>query len=350
MSFTYRAMQPSDSPALAKLAAVCPDGGMVQFTMQYAVDAYAATQALVLPDMYGVVAESPGTRVLVGAATVSFGPFMFGADERPCALLSNLMVHPDYRRQGVALALTQWRLQKIHECLEENGLVIANIQTGNVASLANANHWCERLVGPLVTAAFPPLARRPRLPKNLTICSAEPHELPEIADHLNTFYRDYNFYQFQTAENLAAWLSCAPGGNPIHHCYVVADEWGNLLAGAALVERYPIIQLHISQVPLPILLVTQALGIMPKDKLLRELEVKHLWYRPGQAAAARALWQALRSEWASAVNCVRVTFDPRSPVKAIVRPAFWVPQTTVMLAIKGSAGLDITRYIDPYLE
>ncbi len=89
---------------------------------------------------------------------------------------------------------------------------------------------------------------------------------------------------------------------------------------------------------------------MPRDKILRELEVKNLWFRSGQKAAARSLWRALRSEWASTVNCVRVTFDPRSPVKAIVRPAPWVPQTTVMLALRGAEGLDTTRFIDPYLE
>ncbi len=269
---------------LAQLAAVWPDGGLVQFTMQCAVDAYTATQALLLPELYGVVAERHGTPGLVGAANVSFGPFMFGAEERPCALLSNLMVHPDYHRQGIAHALTGWRLQKVHECLGENAIVFANSQSGNGASLANANHWCERLIGPLVTAAFPPLTRCPRLPQTITIRAAEAHEFPAIANHLNTFYRDYNVYQFQTPETLAAWLAWAPGGNPIHRCSIAADERGNLLAGASVVERHPIVQLRITKVPLPIQLITQALGIMPRDKILRELEVKRLWYRPGPSS------------------------------------------------------------------
>jgi GNAT superfamily N-acetyltransferase len=54
------------------------------------------------------------------------------------AVLDSLKVHPDYRRRGIARRLTDRRLERATELGGDEVVIVAYIQAGNTASLANA--------------------------------------------------------------------------------------------------------------------------------------------------------------------------------------------------------------------
>ena len=59
----------------------------------------------------------------------------------PSALFNTLMVHPDFRRQGVARRLSEWRMEQARLRLGDKGVMMADIQMGNKASDRTVKKW-----------------------------------------------------------------------------------------------------------------------------------------------------------------------------------------------------------------
>lgn len=176
--FIYRQMQTTDSFAFGNLVQSSPDTGRIGAKAIYQLDPYQVA-LLRHSDTVGIVVESCETHELVGAGLISFKRHLFDGGMCNYALLHSLVVHPNYRRQGIAAELNQRRLTRISQRLGDDPLVVASIQQGNEGSSLVARKWCNQLVGS-VHATLSKMRTSPPDPiHNITVRKANSSDLEE---------------------------------------------------------------------------------------------------------------------------------------------------------------------------
>ena len=286
---------------------------------------------------------------MIGLGTVSFGHCQFEGQVRRFALLENLHVHPDFRRQGVAKQLTRWRIARARERIGKEGVMLATIQQDNLGSLANARQWCRQRVGQLTLGISRPRTRPVKPQGAMTIRAARPSELHGIAQQLNTFYQDYNLYLPQTGETLEAWLAQSLCHTPFHHYLVAVSAAGQLQAGLALTEEYRARTRQVSHLPMDIRLLNTCLHVIPPDGELREVRIDKLWFASGCLEAARYLWETVRWQWRDRITALVVPFDPRGSLAAVCRIPLWMPRGAFTMAVSGPVTMDDQKVIYPIL-
>jgi GNAT superfamily N-acetyltransferase len=331
-----RPMVPEDGEALVQLALSSPDTGMIQIAPRYHLDAYQGTLALFSDsDTVGFVAEDPTTEQVVGSGFLSFDRLTYEGQLRDCAWLHNLQVHPDYRRQGIATQLAECRVAYGRERVGENGVIAASIQQGNTGSFKVAQTWCQQLVGEVKNGAVGMRQKPPRPLSGVSIRPAEAADLPVIADELNKFYDNWNFYVPRTGESLAEWLAQTPFDSPFRHYYVAEDAAGRLLAGVGVVEEYRIAEMQVEHLPMILRLLNKVVKLVPEDGAMRQLSASKMWYAPGQLETAKHLWETVRWQWRDQGSTITFGYDPKSTLKEIFKTPLWIPQTSFTYAVSG---------------
>jgi GNAT superfamily N-acetyltransferase len=270
-----RSMNPADGPALTTLSQV-PDTGGIQIAPYYHVDAYTAFMAL-KANTTGVVAKVVNTDEIIGAGLVSFGRFQCEDSLRDYAALRSLVVHPAYRRRGIATRLTEWRASHARQQVGEEGVLIASIQQKNDGSLAVAKTWSKQFLGRIESTVLR-LGTSPSKPVDgLMARSATTADLEELTTYLNSFYQGYNFYEPQTPDSLATWLAETPFTTPFRYHCVVTDTAGNLLAGMAINEQYRLAEMRVLHLPAAMRLINKLVKLgksfrtVPNDRVPRIL-------------------------------------------------------------------------------
>jgi len=339
-----REASPEDDAAIAAITAASPDGGAVQ----YRTRDHVPPRLLVPRDSVAVVAELPGVGP-VGAARVSLGRCAFAGELRRYALLGSLVVHPAHRRQGVGAALARWRIAYAEEHAGEDVLVLANIQSGNAASLANAARWSTGLSRPALVAPVPVATREPVVPEGWRMGEAEPGDLEEFAAGLAAFTAGHDLARPWTADSLAAWLADSPLPEPVNHLLVARDTAGRMLAGLALREAGRLRSMEIVRVPPAIRAVDRLLHLLPRDGVLRPLDVDRFWFDEGRPDAARRLWEHARWAWRDRGSVLLTTIDARSPLRLSLGLQPWSPTTTIHVAVRSPVPWDASAPFDPIL-
>lgn len=334
LDVTLRQMQPADGQALAALFAHSPDGGRFAIAARYHIDPYLAMHALD-PGVVGVVAERPSTGDLVGMALVRLGECCVDGEKRPYALLTSLMVHPDYRRQGIAAQLVQWRVAYARRRLGKETLLLAFIQEGNDASLAVAQKWAQQIGGELQSGLVRVRSKPPRSVAGVTVRAAQSADLASIAAGMNEFYRAYALYRPETAVTLSAWLQTSPFDTPIRRIFVAETKAGEIVAGLAVTEQCRLTTMEVQQMPGLVRLLNKVVRMVPPDGVLRQLGVSKVWYAPGRQDAAQYLWQSIRWQSRHQGSHLVCSYDPRGALPDVLRLPFWLPKGSSVLAATG---------------
>jgi L-amino acid N-acyltransferase YncA len=340
-----RALDPRDAAALEALSRVCPDTGRMQNSLRYRIDAYRALQAL-RPETLGVAAELPESSGLAGALMMSFSRRQLEGRPRRCALLHTLMVHPEQRRRQIAHRLIERGVEESRA--QVDGAILSCIQQGNAGSFAvfRKNGFKER--GEL-EACFVPMRRRPVELRGITIRPATAEDLPAVVSALNAMYEGYNLYAPQTVESLAQRLGDSPFDSPWRHHMVAVDVAGTALAGVTVVEQYRLRTLHVDRLPRWLSLANHVLGVVPRNREIRQLSTQMPWFAPGQEAAARSLWQVIRHRWRDQADTLVGFYDPRSPAARMHMSPPWLPRAKMTVLTCTPESISPERRMFPFV-
>jgi hypothetical protein len=298
-------------------------------------------------DWAGVVVEHPGTAGLVGLGMVSFGELLLRGQRRPYALLHSLVVHPSVRLQGVAGRIIASRLATVRERAGDDAVLVASIQRSNAGSLAAASRWATQFSEPLDACVMGLRSSPPSGGRGWRVRPADHGDLEAFAAGFTAFRRDYDLSVRGDVAELAAWLDRTPTpGTRIHELWVVEDVHGRLIAGLGVAEVRRSSILRVEALPATIRALNRILRIIPRDGTMQMVPVSHLWFAPGGKAAASHLFQFMRYEARSRGNVVNVTYDPRSPIRAVVAAPRWLPRTSFSLAIRSPEPLRPDHPVD----
>jgi len=336
---SLRQLQPDDGDALRGLFTLSPDDGRFAIAPQYQIDPYQIFVELG-SNTTGVIAELPRTGEVVGVGLVDIQERYLAGAISPCAFLHSLTVHPSYRRQGIATQLAKWRIDYARRQIGEDVPILALIQKGNTGSMAAAQKWEAQTIGHCHNSLIRIRATPPDVPMGLTVRTAKDIELEQIADSLNSFYQDYNLYIPQSRQSLAEWLQKSPFVHPFRSYYVVVDEQENILAGLAVAEQYRVVTMHVQRMPGMVKLLNHIVKMVPPDGVLRQLSINKIWFAPGRDAAARYLWEYVRWQMRDVGSHLVCSYDPLSPISAIIDPPFWLPKGTSVVVAHSSLVLD----------
>lgn len=343
--YLLREEQPSDAGAVRRLGEASPDGGAVQFRVVEHAQMPAEGDGLTRGQR--VVTVDRTTDGVIGSATMTTGRFHYEGRQRPFALLGALQVHPEHRQHGVGAALAQWRIARAEQVCGAAVVVVADIQKGNVASLAVARRWATSFSPPALTVPVTMRGKPGRTPTGVTIRQAHAEDLPAVARGVTGFTTEQNFARIWTPDRLDAWLAWSPIAQPVRHYLVAADRNGTILAGIAIREEALLHTMELVRMPAGIRVANVFLRVVPKDGRLRNLVVEHLWFAPNAEDAAAALWQDVRWNWRTRGSNLVITIDPRSPVRSLLGLRPWTPTTSITTAVRADQPVDPSRLVAP---
>lgn len=332
-TFSLRQLQPEDGDAYAALMAESPDTGSVGVKLHFEIDPYQALLGF-HRELVGFVVETPGVKGIVGGGLIWLGECQWEGKLRRSAVLNSLAVLPAFRGRGVANRVNQGRVAYARGQIGEDGVIWANIQDNNVASVRAAKHWAKEFLTnrlvliPMKMRSIPPASHAP-----YRIRPMRPDDAEYVVEQLNRFYRDYNLWSPLNAEGLVTWLNDTPVEKPIRHFYLVTDEAGRLLAGLSLAENYRLRTDVVTKMPLVLRWLNALLQVVPPDGVIREVELSRVWYLPGQEGAVRCLIETLRWEWRDRATTMMCYVDVLSPLMDVygVRP--WTVKTHASFAV-----------------
>jgi GNAT superfamily N-acetyltransferase len=335
--YELRRARPDDFEGLVELALASADTGRVAVSPRYLenpVEAAAAFQ----PDLEWVVAA--GGHGLIGAGQIALGESEVEGERFRRGTLTSLMVHPDHRRQGVAKAITRWRLERAGP----DAVVAAVIQSGNEGSFANSRGWATQIFGQLVLAVVDATEREPRA-KGLDI--REPRGDPEwelAAAGLAKFEEGWNLRTPLSAGALRERTERALDGERLARYYVAVSD-GSVVGGFELFESSRLQSFVVERLPLVLRLANALTHFIPPDGEVRTSSVSRFWFEDQDVG--KALWEHARFRASATGTAVATQFDARSPTAQFVRVKPWVPKGKLSLAVRSPVTLSEERLVSP---
>jgi predicted N-acetyltransferase YhbS len=339
-----RPMAADDSDGLRALIEAAPDTGAVRIRVRHLIPSVVAVTRT-RPRSVGVVADIPGAGI-VGAAAMSY--IRIGIDGEPvtAALLHSLAVAPAHRGRGIARQLTDWRMARARADLGDRVPLVAGIQQGNDASIANARRWSTHMLGPITIGAAP-IREGTRPPPDWDVSPVLPDELEAAARELNRSHLGHQLWAGTSSEALRAWMAESALDEPIHHVWVARDRSGSILAGALFTESFRIIVREVLTRPIMLRLLNPLIRLLPADGRIALLDIGPLWFAPGRLDAARALLVGASQHWAGRATHLGFGHDPRGPVGPLLPSGPFAATSRIWIALGTRAAVSEDKPIAP---
>jgi predicted N-acetyltransferase YhbS len=339
-NLSYREMTPADSPALEAIMSASPDAGLVGFTNDYRHDLVAVHRALA-PDLRGAVALHEDR--VIGMVFGDMVQVQWAGELRQAVYLSNLRVHPKFRRRGVARGLAEWGFSYAQDLLGPQAIFYGAVTQGNI-SLALAKRYQFQASAPIQGGTVPMRKRPPGPQPGLDVRPALEADLPAIAEGMNAYYRQHDLWSPVSPSGLKRFLEQSVSGVRPNQLYVVA-RGEQILGGLSLSDRTDLIRMRISSAPAWVRLLGGVLGILPSSGVLRALTARRVWFKEGELQAGRYLWQQLRYQLRERGNCLGIAYDPRDQLAQLFQIPFWLPMFKARYLVRGPGMLDTRRLI-----
>lgn len=333
-----RPIRPEDGPALGNLIELTPSVGTISFTYAYHADAYKVSSGF-SPCLHGAAALS-GSQV-IGLVFGDRLTIQLGGDKKDAMYVSNLRVHPEYRRQGVARGLSEYGIGYAQELLGAEPLLYAAVPVGN-ASMALVDAYDFQKTRAIQGGIIPMRKRPPSEDPGLEVREVLETELDRIASGMNEFYRAHNLWSPVSARSLHAFVNTEIAEIRPNKLYVVIRA-GNIVGGLSLSDRTGLVSMQVAHMPLVLRALGSMLGLVPKNGILRTLTIRRIWFKEGELQAARYLWQSLRYRLRRQADSLGIAFDTRDRLAAVFQVPFWLPLVKARYAVRCDKAIDYER-------
>ena len=336
---THRLITPEDAPALEAIIAATPDAGLIGFANDYQADLVAIRKALAT-NLQGAVALWNST--VIGMVFGDLLRVQWAGGLHQAVYLSDLRVHPDFQRQGVARGLTDWGIAYVKDLLGPRAVLYGAVMEGNVSlSLA---HLYQFQATDLIQGGIVPMRKTPpKLQPGLVVRPAANADLPAIAEGVNRFYRDHNLWSPASLSLLESFLDQEVAGVYPNQLYVVT-RGNQILGGLSLSDRTNLVRMRISHAPAYVRTLGTLLGVLPKSGILRALTIRRVWFVEGELNAGRYLWQQLRYRLRDRGNCLGIAYDPSGRLAELFRVPFWLPMFKARYLVRAPEPSDAKRH------
>lgn len=339
MTYRLRLMEARDSAAYADLMAQSPAMGMISIQVVFRQDAFEMLMQRRIGQIVVVAETSEGKLVGTGAADAR--PIWFEKQTVQAVHLHSIQVHPEFRKHGVATALTQWRINWAHQNYGPNVLIFAEINQNDPAALRNAAKWTTGFGQPRESGFLRVYHSPPPPLQGVELREAIESDYPEIVKGLNEFNRDVNFTRYVTSDRLHRNLE------PIHgqifrHRYVV-EEKGQVVGGAVLSNHDPSLETRLIRAPFINKLIARMSGMIHTDGVINGGEIDGIWFKHGHADAAHYMAQWLRYKASQDTDALNFTMTNPKAWEAL-RISHWQPYTLLSVAYLRPPKLE------PYVE
>jgi GNAT superfamily N-acetyltransferase len=338
--FHLREMQLQDSLAVSDL--IKQGDGMM--TTYFEIEAYRAMIEFAELETVGVVAEVTDFDGLAGIATLRSGMCQFNGSVLPFIILDSLKVDERFRKQGLGTQLAQWRIDYARQQFGEDVVLLSATSTDNIASQNTMKKWCREFTDPSPIALLRTSSRKPTDLQGITIRDAHPNEYEALANAQNAFYRDYNLYIPVSAERLAKDVSQSFNGQPLTRHIVAVTDSGNLVAGGSARYRGDLMYDQITPPP-PLRLANVFLRLLPPDGILRDVQLRGLWFAHGQETSLQHLLHTVRYDYHDKAPMIGLIYDKRSPFQALIKRSRFLPIPQIIVGVKGPTLLESDRLL-----
>ena len=170
---------------------------------------------------------------------------------------------------------------------------------------------------------------------------ATPADLPAVADGIRIAARALTLAPAPDAEELASWLAVRVGGELLRSYVVATDTAGRIVAGIGLEEEGRLFSLEVTRMPAAIAAANLLVRVVPRDRLMRNLNLRFAWCRPGQEAAAKAIWRQVRWDYRDRGTSLVRAVDPTGPLARALPVAPWLPATSLQVVVREPPGLTL---------
>jgi GNAT superfamily N-acetyltransferase len=331
---SLRQLIPSDGEAYAALVANSPDTGRISTAQHYNLDAYQALKAI-HGNFTGVVAEHSGFQGFVGAGLIRFGECQYEGEIRPYAFLNTLVVHPDFRRRGIASQLAKWRLEYARNKIGPDGIIWAIIQRGNIGSELTARKWQGQfLQDRILLIPLRPRMNPPQIIRDYRISALPTNQSHRVSGQLNNFYQSFNMFTPRSKIELEGWSVASPFNESFRHFLIVLNANDEKVAGLVLTETYKLRYLQIVKAPFMARMANRILHVVPSDYIMREINLSHIWFAQGQIKAARYLLETVRWEWRNKASSFIIWIDPICPFIDLFNLRPWTLKTETSIVLQ----------------
>jgi len=283
----------------------------------------------------------------VGAAIVSFGEFNYEQETVDYALLDGLQVYPEYRRQGIANGLAKWRIEYTRKKLGNHCTIFAMIQLDNKPSIANSRKWCDYFSKRINFGVFKARTSPPKIQTNMNIDVADKSDYDEIAEKLNNYYKDYNFYTQHSSQYLSDWLNKRLNGDHVNFYLVAKNKNGDIVAGFGISVEAKLRYRKVFYMPPWMTAANKLIKLVPLSGELHEIKIDKFWYSDVHKDAASDLWEYVKWEWREHGNVFVLAYDKMNPISDVVKLHFYMPQGKVMFVVKSSVSMQKNRFVYP---